>query len=164
MRDVTLNVNGREEKSRVKDNEVLLDLLRDKLEVKSVKAGCWRGECGLCTVVLNGRLVKSCLVLAVEANDGMATTVEGISSAGELAPIQKEFIEHGASQCGFCTPAFVLTIHELMKRNPNPSRSELEEAVKGIICRCGTYNEIREAVASASKAYANASSTSKNLV
>ncbi len=161
MRDIALNVNGRKEKRSVRDNELLLDLLRDDLEVRSVKAGCWRGECGLCSVVLNGSLAKSCLVLAVEANDGTVTTVEGISSGGELAPIQKAFIKHGASQCGFCTPAFVLTIHELMKRNPNPSTSELEETVKGLICRCGTYNQIREAVASASKEYA---SPSKNLV
>jgi aerobic-type carbon monoxide dehydrogenase small subunit (CoxS/CutS family) len=161
VRDVALSVNGRKEKRSVRDNELLLDLLRDDLEVKSVKAGCWRGECGLCSVVLNGSLAKSCLVLAVEANNGTVTTVEGISSGGELAPIQKAFIKHGASQCGFCTPAFVLTIHELMKRNPNPSTSELEETVKGLICRCGTYNQIREAVASASKEYA---SPSKNLV
>ena len=164
MRDIALNVNGRKEKRSVRDNELLLDLLRDDLEVKSVKAGCWRGECGLCSVVLNGSLAKSCLVLAVEADDGTVTTVEGISSGGELAPIQKAFIKHGASQCGFCTPAFVLTIHELMKRNPNPSTSELEETVKGLICRCGTYNQIREAVASASKEYTSAASLSKNLV
>lgn len=164
MRDIALDVNGRREKRSVRDNELLLDLLRDDLQVKGVKAGCWRGECGLCSVVLNGSLAKSCLVLAVEANNGTVTTVEGISSGGELAPIQKAFIKHGASQCGFCTPAFVLTIHELMKKSPNPSTSELEEAVKGLICRCGTYNQMREAVASASKEYASAASASKNLV
>jgi len=164
MRDIALNVNGRKEKRSVRDNVLLLDLLRNDLEVKSVKAGCWRGECGLCSVVLNGSLAKSCLVLAVEAHNGTVTTVEGISSGGELAPIQKAFIKHGASQCGFCTPAFVLTIHELMKKNPNPSTSELEETVKGLICRCGTYNQMREAVASASREYASAAGTSKNLV
>ena len=92
------------------------------------------------------------------------TTVEGIRSDGELAPIQKEFIEHGATQCGFCTPAFVLTIHELIEKESAPCQRELEETVRGLICRCGTYNQIREAVASASKAYASAANTSKNLV
>jgi carbon-monoxide dehydrogenase small subunit len=153
MRDVTVKVNGAVRRRRISDNLLLLDLLRDELKVTSVKAACWRGECGLCAVVLNGELTKSCLVLAAEANKGEVTTVEGIGEGGELAPIQKAFVEHGASQCGFCTPAFVLTTHELLKRNPSPTQDELTEAVSGLICRCGTYNQIREAVAAASKSY-----------
>jgi aerobic-type carbon monoxide dehydrogenase small subunit (CoxS/CutS family) len=104
-------------------------------------------------VLLNGQLVKSCLILAVEAKGGEVTTVEGITEDGELAPIQEAFVQHGASQCGFCTPAFVLTTHELLKRTPNPSDDEVAEAVSGVMCRCGTYNQIREAVATASKSY-----------
>jgi carbon-monoxide dehydrogenase small subunit len=154
MRDCVVRVNGQRRTLRVKDNELLLDLLREGLEVRSVKAACWRGECGLCTVLLNGSLVKSCLVLAAEADGGEVTTVEGISAGEELAPIQKAFVEHGATQCGFCTPAWVLATHELLKANPKPSGKEFEEAVGGLLCRCGTYNEIREAVADASKAYA----------
>lgn len=157
MRECVVNVNGQTRRKMIKDNELLLDLLRDGLEVRSVKAACWRGECGLCTVSLNGELVKSCLVLAVEADGGEVTTVEGISDGGELAPIQKAFVERGAAQCGFCTPAWVLATYELLKTNPHPTDAELTEAVSGLVCRCGTYNQIREAVADASKVYAGAS-------
>ena len=147
MREVSVRVNGRMRRRMVKDNELLLDFLRDRLEVRSVKAACWRGECGLCTVLLDGGLVKSCLVLAVEADGKEVKTVEGISEGGELVPIQKAFIEHGAAQCGFCTPAWVLATHELLRVNPHPTEAELTEAVSGLVCRCGTYNQIREAVA-----------------
>lgn len=148
MRECVVKVNGQIRRESIKDNELLLDFLRDKLEVRSVKAACWRGECGLCTVLLNGRLVKSCLVLAVEASGGDVETVEGISEKGELAPIQKAFIEHGASQCGFCTSAFVLASHELLKRNPDPTEADIEDAVSGLLCRCGTYAQVKEAIAS----------------
>ncbi len=147
MTEISVRVNGRPRSRAVKDNELLLDFLRDKLEVRSVKAACWRGECGLCTVLLDGGLVKSCLVLAVEADGKEVNTVEGISQGGELAPIQKAFIEHGAAQCGFCTPAWVLATHELLRNNPHPTDAQLNEAVSGLVCRCGTYNQIREAVA-----------------
>jgi len=147
MREISVRVNGRLRKRLIKDNELLLDFLRERLEVRSVKAACWRGECGLCTVMLDGALVKSCLVLAVEADGGEVKTVEGISPGGELAPIQKAFVEHGAAQCGFCTPAWVLATHELLRNNPHPSLADLTEAVSGLVCRCGTYNQIREAVA-----------------
>jgi carbon-monoxide dehydrogenase small subunit len=156
MRECVVRVNGQTRRAMIKDNELLLDMLRDKLEVRSAKAACWRGECGLCTVLLNGALVKSCLVLAVEADGGEVTTAEGITEDGELAPIQKAFVEHGAAQCGFCTPAWVLTTHQLLKTNPHPSEKELLDAVSGLVCRCGTYNQIREAVADASKAYEEA--------
>jgi carbon-monoxide dehydrogenase small subunit len=154
VRDLVVKVNGQTRRRRIKDNVLLLDLLRDELEVRSVKAACWRGECGLCTVLLNGSLVKSCLVLAVEADGGEVTTVEGISKDGELAPIQKAFVEHGAAQCGFCTPAWVLATHELLKVHPHPTEKELTDAVGGLICRCGTYNQIREAVEDVSRAVA----------
>ena len=148
MRECVVKVNGLTRSREVKDNELLLDLLRDRLEEKSVKAACWRGECGLCAVLLNGQLVKSCLVLAVEAGGGEVLTVEGIGGEnGRLTPIQEAFIEHGATQCGFCTPAFVLTAHELLRQNPRPNDDDVKEAMSGLICRCGTYNQIREAIA-----------------
>lgn len=150
MREISVNVNGRVRKRMIKDNELLLDFLRERLEVRSVKAACWRGECGLCTVMLDGRLVKSCLVLAVEADGREVKTVEGIAQEGELAPIQKAFVSHGAAQCGFCTPAWVLATHELLRANPHPTDAELVEATAGLVCRCGTYNQIREAVAEVS--------------
>ncbi len=147
MREIAVKVNGRVRKRLVKDNELLLDFLRERLEVRSVKAACWRGECGLCTVKLGDHLVKSCLVLAVEADGMEVKTVEGISEDGELTPIQKAFVSHGAAQCGFCTPAWILATHELLQTNPHPSAGELTEATSGLVCRCGTYNQIREAVA-----------------
>jgi carbon-monoxide dehydrogenase small subunit len=150
VREISVRVNGITWRRLVKDNELLLDFLRDRLEVRSVKAACWRGECGLCTVKLGDSLVKSCLVLAVESDGKDVTTVEGISLQGELAPIQRAFVEHGAAQCGFCTPAWVLATHELLLSNPHPSEAELAEATSGLICRCGTYNQIREAVAEVS--------------
>lgn len=151
MNDVAVRVNGQIRRSRIKDNELLLDLLRDRFQVRSVKAACWRGECGLCTVLMNGKLVKSCLVLGLEAEGGDVTTVEGIGEDGGLTPIQEAFVQYGASQCGFCTPAFVLTAHELLKHSPRPSEEEVVGAMSGLVCRCGTYNQIREAIAAASR-------------
>jgi aerobic carbon-monoxide dehydrogenase small subunit len=147
MREIAVRVNGRLRKRAIKDNELLLDFLRERLEVRSVKAACWRGECGICTVKLDDHLVKSCLVLAVEADGREVKTVEGISEDGELAPIQKAFVSHGAAQCGFCTPAWILATHELLQANPRPTPEDLIEATSGLVCRCGTYNQIREAVA-----------------
>lgn len=152
MREIAVTVNGKVRRRTIKDNELLLDFLRERLEVRSVKAACWRGECGLCTVMLDGHLVKSCLVLAVEADRRDVKTVEGISEDGELAPIQKAFVDHGAAQCGFCTPAWVLATHALLKANPHPTDADLIEATSGLVCRCGTYNQIREAVADVSEA------------
>ncbi|MEM2016439.1 MAG: (2Fe-2S)-binding protein [Nitrososphaerota archaeon] len=150
---ITLTVNGYKRTVEVKDNELLLDVLRDKLKIKGLKAACWRGECGLCTVLLNGKLVKSCLVLAVEVDGSEIVTVEGLSRDGELTELQKAFIEHGALQCGFCTPAFVLASHQLLLENPNPTDEEIKEKLSGILCRCGTYYEIIEAIKSASNFY-----------
>jgi carbon-monoxide dehydrogenase small subunit len=163
VREVSVRVNGRLRKRMIKDNELLLDFLRDRLEVRSVKAACWRGECGLCTVLLDGGLVKSCLVLAVEADGKEVRTVEGISQGGELAPIQKAFVDHGAAQCGFCTPAWVLATNELLRVNPHPTDTELNEAVSGLVCRCGTYNQIREAVAEVAGASAKGKKQTERL-
>ncbi len=150
---ISLTVNGRRYEVDVEPNETLLDVLRDKIGVKSVKAGCWRGECGICTVLLNGKPVKSCLVLAVEADGSEITTVEGLMKDGRLAPLQKAFIEHGAIQCGFCTSAFILTAHWLLSRNPNVTREEVVEAINGLICRCTGYEQIIEAILAAAKYY-----------
>ncbi|MEM3114277.1 MAG: (2Fe-2S)-binding protein [Nitrososphaerota archaeon] len=149
---ITLTVNGYKRTVEVKDNELLLDVLRDKLKIKGLKAACWRGECGLCTVLLNGKLVKSCLVLAVEVDGSEIVTVEGLSRDGELTELQKAFIEHGALQCGFCTPAFLIVGHWLINRNPRPSKEEVVEALNGLLCRCTGYRPIIEAILSVSKA------------
>jgi len=143
---IKIRVNGIERKVEVKDNELLLDVIREKVGVKSVKAGCWRGECGLCTVLLDEKPVKSCLVLAVEADGREVKTAEGLAPEGQLSPLQKLFVEKGAMQCGFCTPSFVVTAHHLLSVNPNPTESEVREYLSGHICRCGTYKQIVEAV------------------
>lgn len=148
---INLKVNGVDRKIEIKDNELLLDAIRDKAGVKSVKAGCWRGECGLCTVLLEGRPVKSCLVLAIEADGKDVLTAEGLAPEGQLSPIQKAFVEKGAMQCGFCTPSFVLTAHHLLQVNPNPTEQEIKEYLSGHICRCGTYKQMIEAILECAK-------------
>ena len=148
---ISIKVNGVDRKVTIKDNELLLDVIRDKIGVKSVKAGCWRGECGLCTVLLDGKPVKSCLVLAVEADSREVKTAEGLAPEGQLSPLQKIFVEKAAMQCGFCTPSFVLTAHYLLSVNPNPTESEIIDYLSGHICRCGTYKQIIEAILECAK-------------
>src|SRR5208337_3801788 len=143
---IDMKLNGIRKKVETKDNNLLLDLIRDKAQVKSVKAGCWRGECGLCTVLLEGKPVKSCLVLALEARGKEVTTAEGLAPEGQLSRLQKLFVEKAAMQCGFCTPSFVLTAQYLLKRNPNPTEREIREFLSGHICRCGTYKQMIEAI------------------
>jgi len=143
---IKVKVNGVDRKVEVKDNELLLDVIRDTVGVKSVKAGCWRGECGLCTILLDEKPVKSCLVLAIEADGKDVKTAEGLAPKGQLSPLQKFFVEKGAIQCGFCTPSFVLTAHYLLSVNPDPTESEVREYLSGHICRCGTYKQMVEAV------------------
>lgn len=143
---IEVKVNGVSRKIEAKDNGLLLDLIRDKADVKSVKAGCWRGECGLCTVLLEGKPVKSCLVLALEANGKEVKTAEGLAPEGQLSRLQQLFVEKAAMQCGFCTPSFVLTAFYLLKRNPNPTEREIREYLSGHICRCGTYKQMIEAI------------------
>jgi carbon-monoxide dehydrogenase small subunit len=148
---ISIRINGVNRKFDIKDNELLLDVIRDRAGVKSVKAGCWRGECGLCTVLLDGKPVKSCFVLAIEADGREVTTAEGLAPEGQLSPIQKHFVEKGALQCGFCTPSFVLTAHYLLSVNPNPTENEVREYLSGNICRCGTYKQMIEAVLACAK-------------
>jgi carbon-monoxide dehydrogenase small subunit len=148
---INIKINGVDRKLEIKDNDLLLDVIRDKAGVKSVKAGCWRGECGLCTVLLDGKPVKSCFVLAMEADGREITTAEGLAPEGQLSPVQKHFVEKAALQCGFCTPSFVLTAHYLLSVNPNPTENEIREYLSGHICRCGTYKQMIEAVLECAK-------------
>ncbi len=152
-RKITFTVNGVKKQVEVKDNELLADVLRDKLQLTGVKQACWRGECGLCTVLLNGKPVKSCLILAVEANGAEIVTSEGLMEGDKLSHLQKSFVENGALQCGFCTPAFTLVTHYLLTQKPDASEEEIREYISGLICRCGTYNEIVKAVKQASQYY-----------
>ncbi|MCL4343708.1 MAG: (2Fe-2S)-binding protein [Nitrososphaerota archaeon] len=153
MRTITITVNGLSREATVEDNELLLNVLRDKLGVTSVKAACWRGECGLCTVLLNGLPVKSCMTLAVEADGKEVVTAEGLYSDERARKLQESFVEHGAMQCGFCTPAFVVTSHYVLSRDPEIDGEDLKRELSGVICRCGTYYQIYDAVRDARKYY-----------
>lgn len=142
---ITFRLNGESCSLEVEANELLLDVLRDKVGVKSPKAGCERGDCGSCTVLLDGRSVRSCLILAVEVDGHEVTTVEGLSRNG-LMPLQQSFIDHSSFQCGFCAPGMVLTVTELLKKNPHPSKEDIQEAIAGNLCRCTGYQPIIDAV------------------
>ena len=148
---IKLTVNGTERTLETESNKTLLWVLRRKLGLTGTKTACERGDCGLCTVLLDDVPVKSCLVLAVEASGHRVTTIEGIAKDGVLSPVQRKFIEHGALQCGFCTPAVVLAAEALLKRNPSPTRADAIEAIEGVLCRCTGYRQIIDAILDASK-------------
>lgn len=147
---VRFKLNGREIDTKVQPNLTLLDFLRRQLRVTSVKRGCEVGECGACTVLLNGEPVLSCLVLAPTVDGKEIVTIEGVSKVG-ISPIQKAFVNGGAIQCGFCTPAMVLVAKALLDRNPNPSIDDIRKAIEGNLCRCTGYVKIIDAISTASK-------------
>ncbi len=143
---LAVSVNGRPRQVAVDANRTLLDLLREDLGLTGTKQGCGEGDCGACVVLLDGVPVNSCLMLAVEAEGREVTTIEGISSASRLHPVQQAFVEVGAVQCGFCTPGMVLTATSLLDRNPSPTATEVRRAISGNLCRCTGYQKIVEAV------------------
>ena len=142
---VKFTLNGKKVEVKVKPNTTLLDLLRRKLKITSVKRGCERGECGACTVLIDNRPVNSCLVLAPQVDGKNVVTIEGIVKNGELHPIQEAFIETGAVQCGFCTPGIILTLKALFDINSDPSEEDIRKAIEGNLCRCTGYTKIVEA-------------------
>jgi len=148
---IHFTVNGIDRTIETESNKTLLWVLRHRLGLTGTKTACERGDCGLCTVLLDDVPVKSCLILAVEAGGHSITTIEGIAKDGVLSPIQSKFIEHGALQCGFCTPAAVLAAEALLKRNPSPTREDAIEAIEGILCRCTGYRQMVDAILDASK-------------
>jgi len=148
---IRLIVNGDNYEVSVKANETLLDVIRNRLKLTGTKNGCDVGDCGCCTVLIDCVPVSSCLVLAVDARDKEITTIEGLSKGGELHPIQKAFVESGAVQCGFCTPAMILTVKSLLDKNPHPSRDEIRDAISGNLCRCTGYMKIVDAIESVPK-------------
>jgi len=143
---ITLTVNGRKRVLEVAPNERLIDILRNKLDLRSVKAGCLKGECGTCLVLMNGKPVKSCLVLAAEADGSEIITLEGLGSPNKPALIQKAFIEAFGYQCGFCTSGFILLGHWILENMPDASEEEIKEILNGILCRCTGYKQIIEAI------------------
>lgn len=148
---IELVINGSKHNIESESNKTLLWILRHDLLLTGAKGACERGDCGLCTVLLDDEPVKSCLVLAVEADGHSITTIEGLTKDGVLSPVQTKFIEHSALQCGFCTPAAVLAATALLKRKPTPTREDVIEAVDGVLCRCTGYRQIIDAVLDASK-------------
>ena len=145
-RVITLNVNGEKHSVAVKDGDTLLDVLRDKLRLTGTKKGCDHGVCGACTVLINGKPKNSCLLLAMSCEDVSITTIEGIARGGQLHPLQRAFINHGAVQCGFCSPGMILSAYALIERQPKPSDEEIKTALSGNLCRCTGYVRIIDAV------------------
>jgi len=146
-----LKVNGREYRLEVGLTDSLLQVLRDRLGLMSPKSGCNTGDCGACTVILGGRLVKSCVTHALIAQGQEVLTVEGLGRPGRLHPLQKAFAEHNAAQCGFCTPGMILAAKALLDQNQNPSPEEVREGLSGNLCRCTGYAKIVEAVLAAAE-------------
>jgi aerobic-type carbon monoxide dehydrogenase small subunit (CoxS/CutS family) len=149
--EIELTVNGRRRAVEVPVNLTLLDLLRDQLALTGTKECCDVGECGACTIILDGRAVDSCMILAVEADGSRILTVEGLAHDGELSPLQAAFLEHGAVQCGFCTPGQLVAAHALLTDNPHPTLPEVQEGLAGNLCRCGCYYQITDAVLAAAE-------------
>ena len=146
---ITLNVNGRDYALEVRPNEILLNVLRDRLALMGTKYGCGIGECGACTVLLDGRAILSCQTLAFTADGKKITTIEGLEQNGSLDPLQQAFIDEGAVQCGYCTPGMILSARALLDVKTNPTTEEIKQAIRGNLCRCTGYTNIIRAVKSA---------------
>jgi carbon-monoxide dehydrogenase small subunit len=151
MPAITLTVNGKLEYVDVPDHLTLLQMLRERLALTGTKNGCEAGECGACTVVVDGRPVNSCLMLAVEAEGREITTIEGLAAEGRLTALQQAFVDHNAVQCGFCTPGMLMSAHALLARSPHPTEEEISEALVGNLCRCTGYVRIVQAIQDVAK-------------
>lgn len=143
---IKLTINGKDYQAQVDAHLRLVDLLRNQFHLLGTKEGCGKGECGSCTVLMDGKSVTSCLVLAVQADGATIVTVEGLGGADALHPLQKAFIHHGAVQCGYCTPGMLMSAKYLLDNNPRPSREEIRAAIAGNICRCTGYTKIIDAI------------------
>ena len=145
---ITLNINGEDMDLRIAPTDILADVLRKEAGLTGTKKGCGQGDCGACTVIIDGKAVLSCLTLAIACQGKKITTIEGIADhkTGEMNPIQKAFLNHGAVQCGFCTPGMIMSSYNLLTRNPQPTRTEIRRALSGNLCRCTGYLLIFDAV------------------
>lgn len=146
--EITLRINGAPHRLSVEPTETLVDILRHRLGLTGTHKDCAMGICGACTILLDGLPVSSCLLLACQVDGGAVTTVEGLERDGRLNPLQEAFLVHGAVQCGYCTPGFLMTATALLENNPTPGRSEIIDALKGNLCRCTGYKKIVEAIES----------------
>lgn len=150
-RKIRSTINGRIYELTVPPNETLLDLLRYRLGLVGTKNGCETGDCGACTVIVDGKAVNSCLVLAVEINGAGVTTIEGIASNGHLHPLQQAFVDQGVVQCGFCVPGMIMSAKALLDEEPDPTEEDIRSAIAGNLCRCTGYGSIISAIAAAGK-------------
>jgi carbon-monoxide dehydrogenase small subunit len=162
-RIVTATINDREETFLCEPRQTLLEVLRDVLELTGAKEGCTNGNCGACTVILNGRPVDSCLVLAVECDGARIETVEGLAHGEHLSPIQNAFLENAALQCGVCTPGFLVAATALLRENPRPTEQDVRWYLAGNLCRCTGYDKIVRAVLDAAERQLGRKSTAKTL-
>lgn len=154
MHTIQMTVNGSLWTGQVEDGETLLEALRTRLGLTGTKRGCEVGECGACTVLIDGVPTTSCLYLATLADGKSITTIEGLSVDGKLSPLQQAFIDAGAVQCGFCTPGMILSAHALLQRDPHPTKETIKTALSGNMCRCATYEQVTEAVQRAAEVIA----------
>ena len=152
-RAIECKVNGRKVQLSLQGNETLLECLRDHLDLTGTKSGCEHGDCGACTVLIDGHPVNSCLVLAAEVEGKEITTIEGIAGDQELHPLQQAFVDYNAIQCGFCTPGMILTAVALLSENPDPSEAEIRHYLQGNLCRCTGYGKIVQAIQAVARAH-----------
>lgn len=150
---ISFILNGKESEATVKPHETLADMLRERFYLTGTKIGCGEGDCGACTVIMNGKTVKSCIILAAKADKSEIITIEALGSIDKMHPIQQAFVEAGAIQCGFCTPGMIMSTKALLDSNPNPTDEEIKKALSGNVCRCTGYMKIEEAVRIASAFY-----------
>ena len=148
---ITLTVNGTPYEVAIEPRQSLLQLLREELHLTGTKEGCSEGECGACTVLLDGKTVDSCLIFGLEAQGREVTTIEGLAHGDQLHPVQKAFAEYGAVQCGFCTPGMILSAKALLDSNPQPTEAEIRQGISGNLCRCTGYVKIVEAIQAAAR-------------
>ena len=143
---IILQINDAKESIQISPNETLLHVLRERLHLTGPKEGCGTGDCGACTVMVNGKAVVSCLMLAAEANGSEVLTIEGLMENGKLNPIQRAFVEKHAAQCGYCIPGIIMASQAFLSEHPNPSKEDMKNAISGNICRCGAYQFMIEAL------------------
>ncbi len=151
MKQIRLIVNGKSYELSVAPWRTLLEVIREDLDITGTKEGCGLGECGACTVIMEGRTVNSCLVLAAEADGKQITTIEGLAEGDKLHPVQQAFVDHGGLQCGFCTPGMIMAATVLLDENPTPSEEEIRRGIAGNLCRCTGYTKIFESIKAAAE-------------